>query len=113
MMQQVFRLIVLSLLVTVPAHAETIDRLGDNASCRDKNGAVRQPLARPSPRAEVTRAPQGMIKTVRDVAGAACFFYSTEVALAETSRECEGAETGGPRKNTSGTVSNLEGSQSA
>jgi hypothetical protein len=103
-MTRVFRLIALCILFGAPAYGDTIGRLADSASCRDEKGAVRLPPAKPPPRAEVVRAPQGMIKTVRDVAGAACFFYLREVALAQTPTGCDSAETAGPRKNVSGTL---------
>jgi hypothetical protein len=103
-MRQVFHFIVLSMIVAGPAYGDTIGRLADGASCRDEKGAVRQPPVRPAPRAEVERAPQGMVKTVRDVAGAACLFYLREVALAEPQPGCDTAETAGSRKNVSGTL---------
>jgi hypothetical protein len=92
------------MLFAVPAYGDTIGRLADGASCRDLKGVVRQPPARPSPRAEVVRVPQGMVKTVRDVAGAACFLYLREVALAEQPQGCDSAETASQRKNVSGTL---------
>jgi hypothetical protein len=103
-MTRILHFIVLSMIVVVPAYGDTIGRLADGASCRDENGAVRQPPVRPAPRAEVVRAQQGMVKTVRDIAGAACFLYLREVALAESPPECDPAETAGPRKNVSGTL---------
>jgi hypothetical protein len=103
-MTRVFHFIVLSMIVATSAYAGTIGRLADGASCRDEKGAVRQPPVRPAPRAEIERAQQGMVKTVRDIAGAACFLYLREVALAESPPDCDRAETAGPRKNVSGTL---------
>ena len=103
-MIRVFRLIVLWMLVAAPAYGDTIGRLADGASCRDENGAVRQPPARPAFRAEVVRAPHGMVKTVRDVAGGACFLYLNEVALAEAPQGCPSAETADRKKAISGTL---------
>jgi hypothetical protein len=103
-MTRVFHFIVLCTIVAAPAYGDTIGRLADGASCRDEKGAVRQPPVRPAARAEVVRAQQGMVKTVRDIAGAACFLYLREVALTESKPDCDPAETAGPRKNVSGTL---------
>jgi hypothetical protein len=108
-MTRVFHFVVLSMIVAAPAYGDTIGRLADGASCRDEKGAVRQPPIRPAPRAEVVRAQQGMVKTVRDIAGAACFFYLREVALAESPQDCDPAETGGPRKTVAGTNAETAG----
>ena len=104
MTKHVARFIALSMFFAVPAYGDTIGRLADGASCRDEKGVVRQPPVRPSQRAEVVRAPQGMVKTVRDIAGAACFLYLREVALVDSAAGCDTAETAGPRKNVSGTL---------
>jgi hypothetical protein len=108
-MTRIFHFIVLWTIVAAPAYGDTIGRLADGASCRDEKGAVRQPPVRPAPRAEVVRAPQGMVKTVRDIAGAACFFYLREVALAESPPDCDPAETAGKKKNVTGTIAEMAG----
>lgn len=103
-MTRVFHFVVLWTVLAAPAYGDTIGRLADGASCRDEKGAVRHPPVRPAPRAEVARAQQGMVKTVRDIAGAACFLYLREVALAEPAPGCDPAETASPRKYLPGTV---------
>lgn len=96
--------IAVSLFLAIPAHGDTIGRLADGAYCRDEKGVVRQPFARPSPRAEVQRVPQGMVKTLQNVTGAACFLYLREVALTELPGGCDSAETASGKRNVSGTL---------
>lgn len=98
------RLIAVSIFLAAPAYGDTIGRLADGASCRDGKGVVRQPPVRPSAHAEVQRAPPGMLKTSRDVGGAACFFYIQEIAITESPSECPSAETASSKSSVSGTL---------